>query len=234
MTTINPVTRKAYVHFGDVRLACGENRYFSTPTTTTVPKVSCPDCRHEITRFGAATVLANVHTITDELPPVELNGHMHVLEGWKRIDAARELGLKDLPCVVHLPDGVRNLDGMYVLGNQRSLDKVRFAVINKDTRKIAYKSLEVQTKQVCDICDESLKGDESVGIAPHDEEECEEKLDIIMSRGLRDSSYKFGFDLPDSQLQDSLTRVLKTRLGRMSHPANQPPILRNEEEGQGD
>ena len=215
MTTINPATRQAYVHFGDVppggRLACGQNRYASTPTTATVPKVSCPDCNDQILKYGVTIILAGLDNDTASLTPVELNAQMQVVVGWTRIHDARALGLKDIPCIVHLPAGVKSLDGIYILGKERSLDKLRFAVVNKDTRKVDYRYLDVQTKQLCDICDESLKGDESVGIAPHEEKSCQEELDLIVTEAVAKTAKFFQSDLQASLLQESLTRVLRTR-----------------------
>ena len=184
------------VHFGDVpvggRLLCGKLCSEQMMMMTTLLwQVTCPDC------------------ITQGHPPTELNGQMQVLKGWKRIDAARELGLKHIPCVVHLPDGYRSLDGVYVLGGKRSLDMVRFAVINNDT--VEYQYSEVQEKPFCDICDGFLEGGESVGMGPHEERECEEMLDSIMSELVANTVTFFGSDLPDSFLEASLTRVLKAR-----------------------
>ena len=215
MTTINPVTREAYVHFGDVpsggRLACGQNCYASTPTTTTIPEVSCPDCNDQILKYGAPIILADLDTDTASLTPVELNVQMQVVVGWTRIHDARALGLKDIPCIVHLPAGVRSLDGIYILGKEPSPDRVRFVLLNKNTREVEYEDLEVQTKRFCDICDESLKGDESVGIAPHEEKSCEEELDLIVTEAVAKTAKLFKCDLQASLLQESLTRVLRTR-----------------------
>ena len=183
-------------HFGDVpvggRLLCGKLcSEQMMMMTTLLSQVTCPDC------------------ITQSHPPTELNGQMQVLQGWKKIDAARELGLKHIPCVVHLPDGVRSLDRVYVLGGKPSLDMVRFAVISNDT--VEYQYSEVQEKPFCDICDGSLEGDESTGMGPHEESDCEEMLDSIMSEFIANTVTFFGSDLPDPFLEASLTRVLKAR-----------------------
>ena len=193
MTMINPVTQKVYVHFGDVpvggRLLCGKLcSEQMMMMTTRLSQVTCPEC------------------IIEDRPPIELNGQMQVLKGWKRINAARELGLKHIPCVVHLPTGGRSLDGAYVLGEEQSLDRIRFAAISNNT--VEYQYLEVQAKRFCDICDGFLKGDESMGIGPHEERECEEMLDSIMSEFVANTVTFFGSDLPDSFLEASLTRVL--------------------------
>ena len=215
MTTINPVTRETYVHFGDVpsggRLACGQNRYASTPTTTTVPKVSCPDCNDQILKYGATIILAGLDNDTASLTPIELNAQMQVVVGWTRIDDARVLGLENIPCVVHVPGGVPSLDGIYILGKEPSPDKVRFVLLNKNTREVEYEDLDVQTKRFCDICDESLKGDESAGIAPHEEKSCQEELDLIVTEAVAKTAKFFQSDLQASLLQESLTRVLRTR-----------------------
>ena len=71
--------------------------------------------------------------------------------------------------------------------------------------------IEMKAQGFCAICDESIKGDETMGIASHDEKSCEKALDLIVSDAVAMTADKFGSDLPDSELEESLTRVLRTR-----------------------